>query len=66
MRDQRPTGEQLQEVEFFSLPRNYPLTYGARVDAVTSADVTRVAKQLFAANALTLVVLGPIGDRFKS
>jgi zinc protease len=65
-RDQRSTGEQLREVEFFSLPRNYPLTYGARVDAVTSADVARVAKQLFAANALTLVVLGPIGDRFKS
>lgn len=60
------TGDQLRELESFGLPRNYPLNYGARLEAVTAADVHRVARQLFAANALTLVVLGPVGDRFKS
>ncbi len=59
-------GEQLRELEYYSLPRNYPLTFAGRLDAITAADVHRVARRLLAANALTLVVLGPVGDSFKS
>ena len=58
-------GEQLRELEYYSLPRNYPLTFAGRLDAITAADVHRVARRLLAANALTLVVLGPVGDTFK-
>jgi zinc protease len=64
-RQARSTAEQVREVEFFNLPRNHPLQAAARIDAVTASDAHRVARQLFAANALTVVVLGPVGDRFK-
>lgn len=58
-------GDQLREIEFYGLPRNYPLNFAPRLGAVTAGDVQRVAQRLLAANALTVVVLGPVGESFK-
>lgn len=58
--------EQLREINLYALPRNYPINFAARLEAVTTADVHRIAQRLLAANALTLVVLGPVGENFKS
>jgi zinc protease len=57
--------DQLREIEYYSLPRNYPLTYAPRLGVITAADVQRVAQRLLSANALTLVVFGPAGEGFK-
>ena len=61
----RSIGDQLREIEFYALPRTYPLTYMSRLEAVTAADVQRVAQRLLAANALTVVVLGPVAENLK-
>ncbi|MEP7274467.1 MAG: pitrilysin family protein [Acidobacteriota bacterium] len=58
-------GDQLRQIEFYSLPRNYPLTFAPRLDAVTAADIQRVGRRLLTANALTVVVFGPVGEAFK-
>ncbi len=58
-------GDQLLELEFFALPRNYPLNLAPRLEAVTTAEVQRVARRLLTANALTVVVFGPVGESFK-
>lgn len=55
--------DQLFEVERFGLPKNTPLTWPTRLDAVTSAEVQRVARRLLEANALTVVVLGPTTEK---
>jgi zinc protease len=52
--------EQLREVEMQGWPRNYPLTFASRINAVTAADLQRVAKRLLEANAMTVVILGRI------
>lgn len=57
--------DQLREIEYYSLPRNYPLTFAPRLGAISAGDVQRVAQRLMAANALTLVVFGPAGESFK-
>jgi zinc protease len=57
--------DQLREIEYYSLPRNYPLTFAPRLGAISAGDVQRVAQRLLAANALTLVVFGPAGEGFK-
>lgn len=62
----RTVEDYLREIETYQLPRNHPLTYADRVNAVTPADLQRVAKKLLEANALTVVVLGRVGDGFKS
>ena len=51
--------DQLFEVERFGLPKNTPLVWATRLDAITTAEVQRVARRLLEANALTVVVLGP-------
>jgi len=55
--------DQLFEVERFGLPKNTPLTWPTRLDAVTAAEVQRVARRLLEANALTVIVLGPTTER---
>lgn len=62
----RSVEENLRELETYALPRNYPLVYAEKVNAVTAADLQRVAKKLLEANALTVVVLGRVNDNFKS
>jgi zinc protease len=62
----RTVEDYLREIEMYQLPRNHPLTYADRVNAVTTADLQRVARKLLEANALTVVVLGRVGDGFKS
>jgi zinc protease len=61
----RSVGDHLREIEFYALPRTYPLTYMTRLEAVTAADVQRVVQRLLAANALTVVVLGPVSENLK-
>ncbi len=58
-------GDQLREIESNSLPRNHPLTFAPRLEAVTVADIQRVGRRLLTANALTVVVFGPVGESFK-
>jgi zinc protease len=62
----RPIFEHLREMEVYGLPRNHALTYAARVNALTAANLQRVAKQLLDNNALTVVVLGRISEHLKS
>ncbi len=61
-----PIEHYLREIEVFGFPRNYPLTIQSRVDAITAADVQRVAKRLLDANALTVVALGRVNESFKT
>jgi len=62
----RPIADHLRMIEAYGLPRNYPLTFAERVNALTGADLQRVAKRLLEANALTVVVLGRLSENFKS
>jgi zinc protease len=62
----RSIEENLRELETYALPRNYPLFYAEKANAVTAADLQRVAKKLLESNALTVVVLGRVNDKFKS
>lgn len=61
----RPVEHYLREIEAFSLPKNYPLTVKSKIEAITAADVQRVAKRLLDANAMTVVALGKVTDTFK-
>ncbi len=56
----------LRDIEVYSLPRNYPLSLESKINSVTTADVLRVAKKMFEANALTVVVVGKVNDAFKT
>jgi zinc protease len=62
----RPIEEQLREIEIYQLPRNYPLTFEAKVNAITAAELQRVARRLLEANALTVVVLGRVNENRTS
>jgi len=62
----RPIIEELRQIEVFGLAKNYPLNWPGRVDAATQADIQRVAKRLFEANAMTVVVVGKVDDQIKS
>jgi predicted Zn-dependent peptidase len=62
----RPIEQNLREIEIFSFPRNSPLTIQSRIEAISAADVQRVAKRMLDANALTVVALGRVNDAFKS
>lgn len=61
----RPIELWLRDIEAFSLPRNYPVNLKSRLEAITPAEAQRVARKLFAANALTVVVRGPVNDSFN-
>jgi zinc protease len=62
----RSVEDYLREIEVFKSPKNYPLTVKENIDKITAADVQRVAKRLFDANAMTVVALGRVGENFKS
>lgn len=62
----RSVEDQLREIETFSLPRNFGLTYASRVNAITAEDLQKVARRLLNANALTVVVLGKVTEQAKS
>jgi zinc protease len=55
----------LREIEVFKSPKNYPLTVKESIEKITAADVQRVTKRLFDANAITVVALGRVGENFK-
>jgi zinc protease len=61
-----PIIEHLREMEAYNLPRNHALNFATRVNAVTAADVQRVAFRLLESNALTVVVLGRVSNHPKS
>ena len=60
-----PVELNLRNIEIYSLPRNFPLNVATKIEAVTSADIQRVAKKLLDANALTLLVSGKVSESFK-
>lgn len=62
----QPIIEHLREIEAYNLSRNHALTFATRVNAVTAADVQRVANRLRDTNALTVVVLGRVSNHPKS
>ncbi|MFN0108898.1 MAG: M16 family metallopeptidase [Blastocatellia bacterium] len=62
----RPVEHNLREIEMFLLPRNLPIEFGKKIEAISAADIQRVAKRLFDANALTVVVVGKVNDGFKT
>ena len=62
----RSITDYLEEIATFKLPETYPLNYESRVKAVSTLDLQRVAKRLLEANALTVLVLGKVGEGAKS
>jgi zinc protease len=62
----RPPEYYLREIEVYSLPRNYPLEVGKKIEAISAADIERVSKKMLKANALTVVVLGKVDENFKT
>lgn len=58
--------QNLREIEMFLLPRNMPVEIGKKIEAISAADIQRVAKRLLDANALTVVVVGKIDENFKT
>ena len=62
----QPVEFYLREIEAFGLPKDYGVTIQKKIAALTAADVQRVAKRLFDANALTVVVLGKVTGGFKT
>jgi zinc protease len=56
----------LREIEVYGLPKSYPLHAPKSVEKINAADVQRVAKRLFDANAMTVVALGRVNESFKS
>ena len=63
--DARSVEEWLRDIEAYALPRNYPLQIRARIESVTAAEVQSLAKRLSDANALTVVILGRLGESAK-
>ena len=49
----------LADVAFYNLPPDYLSTYLAKLNAVTLADVNRIARTYFAPNKLALVLVAP-------
>ena len=62
----RPIEDNLREIEMYLLPRNFPVEVSGMIGKITAADVQRVAKRLFDANALTVVVVGKVNEAFNS
>ena len=61
----RAVEHNLRDIEMFLLPRNLPVEMNKKIEAISAADVQRVAKRLLDANALTVVVVGKINENFK-
>ena len=53
-----PIANILVGMQLIGLPVDYPATRNARLEAVTMADVTRVAERLFRPEALRFVIVG--------
>ncbi len=62
----RAITEYLEEIATYKLSETYPLTYESKVKAVSTIDLQRIAKRLLEANALTVLVLGKVGEGAKS
>jgi zinc protease len=62
----RSVEDYLREIEVFKSSKTYPLTVKENIEKITAADIQRVAKRLFDANAMTVVALGRVGENFKS
>jgi zinc protease len=62
----RPIEHNLRDIEMYLLPRNLPVEIGKKIEAISAADVQRVAKRLLDANALTVVVVGKVNEAFNS
>lgn len=62
----RSVEDYLREIEAFRSPKNYPLSVKENIEKITAADVQRIAKSLFDANAMTVVALGRVNESFKS
>ena len=62
----RPIEQNLRDIEMYLLPRNLPVEIGKKIEAISAADVQRVAKRLLDANALTVVVVGKVNEAFNS
>ncbi len=56
----------LRDIEIYRLPKTYPLNIKKNIENITAADLQRVSKRLFDANALTVVALGRVNENFKS
>jgi zinc protease len=62
----RAVEDYLREIEALRLPKNYPLNVKENIEKITAADLQRVAKRLFDANAMTVVALGKVNESFKT
>jgi len=62
----RSIEESLRTIEMFLLPRNFPIEVSGAIQRITAADVQRVAKRLFDANAMTVVIVGKVNDVLNS
>lgn len=62
----RPMEEYLREIEVYSLPRNYPLSVKSKIESITAADLQKLARKMFEANALTVVISGRIEEPSKT
>lgn len=61
----RSVEDWLRDIETYALPRNFPLTLRSRLTGATPTELQSLAKRLTEANALTMVVLGPLGEPAK-
>ena len=61
----RPVEHNLRDIEMYLLPRNLPVEINKKIEAISAADIQRVAKRLLDANALTVVVVGKLNENFK-
>jgi zinc protease len=62
----RSIEDNLRDIEMYLLPRNLPVEIGKKIEAISAADVQRVAKRMLDANALTVVVVGKVNEAFNS
>ncbi|MGH9754045.1 MAG: M16 family metallopeptidase [Blastocatellia bacterium] len=62
----RSVEDYLREIERVRAPKNYPLTVKENIEKISAADVQRIAKHLFDANAITVVAMGRVNESFKS
>lgn len=62
----RSMEENLREIEVYSLPRNYPLSIKSKIESITAADLQKLARKMFDANALTVVISGRIEEPSKT
>lgn len=62
----RAMEENLREIEVYSLPRNYPLSVKSKIESITAADLQKLARKMFDANALTVLISGRIEEPSKT